>query len=37
MKTLERIAEFFSGAIIISGPFWGSWLYYIITGRYLQF
>ena len=34
---LVFIAEAFAAFVILSGPIWGSWIYYAITGQLLQF
>lgn len=34
---LNIVGEFVACALILGLPFYGSWIYYIITGEYLDF
>ena len=34
---LTFIGEFIAAALILGLPFYGSWIYYIVTGEYLDF
>jgi hypothetical protein len=37
MKTLELACEALTAFVILSAPFWASWLYHGLTGHVLRF